>query len=135
MTESLAARLAIALGIGLLIGVERERHKGIGPGRGAAGVRTFALVSLAGGVSLSLGGEWALVATAPVVGALATAAYWKSSSRDPGLTTEIALVMTVILGALSMREPALASGLAVVVVILLAARTRLHRFVRKVRCG
>lgn len=132
VTEGLTARLAIALGIGLLIGIERERRKGSGPGRGAAGVRTFTLVSLAGGVSFSVGGEWALVATALVVGALATAAYWKSSSRDPGLTTEIALVMTVLLGALSVREPSLASGLAVFVVILLAARSRLHRFVRAV---
>ena len=34
--------LAIAIGVGLLIGSERERRKGIGSQRGAAGVRTFA---------------------------------------------------------------------------------------------
>jgi hypothetical protein len=43
-----AAEFAVALGIGLLIGLERERHKGSGPGREAAGIRTFALVSLLG---------------------------------------------------------------------------------------
>ena len=43
-------RLAVALGIGLLVGLERERRKGDGPGRGAAGVRTFALVALLGGL-------------------------------------------------------------------------------------
>ena len=38
----------MALGIGLLVGVERERRKGEGPRRGVAGLRTFALVGLAG---------------------------------------------------------------------------------------
>ena len=50
----------------------------------------------------------------------------------PGLTTEIALVLTVLLGGLSTQQPALAGGLAVTVAVLLAARTRLHRFVRAV---
>jgi uncharacterized membrane protein (DUF4010 family) len=48
------------------------------------------------------------------------------------LTTESALLLTLVLGALAMREPALASAVAVVVSILLAARARLHRFVRAV---
>jgi uncharacterized membrane protein (DUF4010 family) len=43
----------------------------------------------------------------------------------------MALLTTFLLGALAIREPALASGLAVAVAILLAARTRLHRFVRR----
>src|SRR5262249_32260446 len=55
--ESLPLRLAIALGIGLLIGAERERRKGTGPGRAPAGIRTFALVALAGGLALAFGGE------------------------------------------------------------------------------
>jgi len=132
MTDSLAIRLAISLGIGLLIGVERERRKGSGDGRAPAGIRTFAVASLAGGLSLAFGGELVLVAVAVVIGALVAVGYARSSTRDPGLTTEIALVTTVLLGALAIREPMLASGLAVVVVILLASRTRLHRFVRSV---
>ena len=40
--------LAIAIGIGLLIGAERERRKGCGAVRGAAGVRTFAIAAFAG---------------------------------------------------------------------------------------
>jgi uncharacterized membrane protein YhiD involved in acid resistance len=35
------ALLSLALGVGLLIGVERERRKGHGPNRRFAGVRTF----------------------------------------------------------------------------------------------
>lgn len=37
------ASWTVALGLGLLIGVERERRKGEGPGRGSAGLRTFAM--------------------------------------------------------------------------------------------
>jgi hypothetical protein len=40
--------LAVALGIGLLIGLERERSKGDGPTRRPAGIRTFVLASLPG---------------------------------------------------------------------------------------
>ncbi len=131
-TEGLAVRLAVSLGIGLLIGAERERRKGKGSGRAPAGIRTFSLASLAGGVSLALGGDAVLVAAVLVVGAFAAIAYLRSRSSDPGLTTEVALLTTFLLGALAVREPGLAAGLAVVVAILLAARTKLHRFVRRV---
>ncbi|MDE2357573.1 MAG: MgtC/SapB family protein [Alphaproteobacteria bacterium] len=120
----------VALGIGLLIGAERERHKGKGPSRAAAGVRTFALVSLAGAVSLSLGDAIALAVTLAGVAVLATAGYRNGSGGDPGLTTEISLVLTTLLGALSMKAPALAAGLAVAVAVLLATRSPLHRFVQ-----
>jgi len=131
-TDALAVKLAVSLGIGLLIGAERERRKGRGPGRAAAGIRTFALTSLAGGLSLTLGGELVLVAAALVVGALAVIAYLRGRADDPGLTTEIALLTTFLLGALAVRQAALAAGLSVVVAILLAARTGLHRFVSRV---
>ena len=49
--DPLILSLAVALGIGLLIGTERERRKGTGPQRSAAGLRTFTLASLIGAVS------------------------------------------------------------------------------------
>ncbi len=130
--DALAVRLAVSLGIGLLIGAERERRKGKGPGRAPAGIRTFGLVALAGGVSLAFGGEAVLVVSMLAVGALAAIAYFRSRAADPGLTTEVALLTTFLLGALAVRQPALAAGLGATVAILLAARTRLHRFVRRV---
>jgi uncharacterized membrane protein (DUF4010 family) len=132
MDESLAVRLAVSLGIGLLIGAERERQKGSGPDRGPAGLRTFAVTALVGGVSLAFGGELVLVGVVLVVGALAIVAYGKGRGSDPGITSEVALVATLLLGALAVRDPALAGALAVLTTILLAARTRLHRFVGKV---
>ncbi len=125
-------QLAVALGIGLLIGVERERSKGRGPERQVAGLRTFALTSLAGALALVLGGEAILVGLVIVVGLLLAAGYLSTRRHDPGLTTEIALLTTLLLGAWSTREPAYATAVAVVVAIILAARSRLHRLVRDV---
>ena len=49
--ESVILNLVVALGIGLLIGAERERRKGEGPARSPAGIRTFTIASLAGAIS------------------------------------------------------------------------------------
>lgn len=122
--------LLVALGVGLLIGVERERRKGEGQARGAAGVRTFAIAALVGALANRVGGLWALVAALVSVAALATAAYLRGSRQDPGLTTEVALVLTVLLGAAALSEPALTAALGVCVVALLAVRAPLHRFIR-----
>jgi uncharacterized membrane protein (DUF4010 family) len=59
-------------------------------------------------------------------------AYFRSRSDDPGLTSEIALILTVLFGGLSMRQPVLAAGVAVMLAALLASRARLHHFVRSV---
>src|SRR5579864_247070 len=130
VTGTIALRLATALGIGLLIGAERERRKGAGASRYPAGIRTFAITCLLGGVSLQLGGEVLLAVATLAIAALVATAYIRTSAKDPGLTTETALLLTLLLGGLAMRQPALASGLAVTLAILLASRTRIHRFVR-----
>jgi hypothetical protein len=132
LTGAIALRLATALGIGLLIGAERERRKGQGASRSPAGIRTFAITCLLGGVSLQLGGEVLLAIATLAIAALVATAYIRTRAKDPGLTTETALLLTLLLGGLAMRQPALASGLAVTQAILLASRTRIHRFVRSV---
>ena len=123
--------LAVALGIGLLVGVERERRKGEGPERGAAGVRTFALIALAGAVSERLGGIGIAIAGG-FTALAALASYRLSRTRDPGLTTEVAMLLVFLLGVLAMREIALAAGLAVAVALLLSMKSRVHRFVQHV---
>jgi uncharacterized membrane protein (DUF4010 family) len=120
---------AAALGVGLLIGVERERSKGTGPHRRPGGIRTFALFALAGATAEGLGSPWLAPVTVLAATAFATVAYHHRADEDPGLTTEIALVVTTLLGILAYRHPATGAGLGVVVAIMLAARTRLHRFV------
>ena len=120
--------LCVALGIGLLIGVERERRKGDGATRGAAGVRTFALAALSGAIARLIGGEWLLIVACVGVALLATAAYLKDRSDDPGITTEVALILTLLLGGMAKDQPQIAAGLGVVVAVLLAARSPMHRF-------
>ena len=122
-----ALSLPVALGIGLLLGVERERHKGRGPERGPAGIRTFALVALLGGLSYRVGGVAVTAVALAVVGLAAVAGYLVSTDQDPGLTTEIALLVDFLLGALTQRNTALAAGLAVGTAILLAGRELLGR--------
>ena len=118
--------LTVALGIGLLIGAERERRKGEGPTRSPAGIRTFTVASLAGAIGVIVGGQLLLaIATAGVI-LLTAAAYWRGHEADPGLTTEIALIGTTLLGGLSMQKPALAAGVAVTIAILLAEIGRAH---------
>lgn len=123
--------LAVALGVGLLVGVERERRKGEGPGRGAAGVRTFALIALAGAVAERLGGVGVAIAGG-FTALAALASYRRGGSRDPGLTTEVAMLVVFLLGVLAMREVMLAAGLGVTVTLLLSAKSRVHRFVSQV---
>jgi len=127
-----AFRLASALAIGLLIGAERERRKGEGPQRSPAGIRTFALASLVGGVSVVLGGSLLLAVTTAVFAVFSSVAYLRTHDQDPGLTSEAALVLTVLLGGMAQTNTALASGIAVIVTVLLAARFRLHHFVSDV---
>lgn len=64
--------------------------------------------------------------------ALTSIAYFRSRSSDPGLTSEIVLILAVMLGGLATQRSGLAAGLAVVVTGLLAAREPLHRFSRSV---
>ncbi|WP_028838529.1 MgtC/SapB family protein [Thermomonas fusca] len=122
--------LAVALGLGLLVGVERERRRA-DDGHDVAGVRTFALIALAGAIAERIGGIGIALGGAFVVLA-ALAGYRASRGRDPGLTTETAMLLVFLLGVLAMRELVLAAGLGVAVTLLLAMKTRAHHFVHQV---
>ncbi|MET0535338.1 MAG: MgtC/SapB family protein [Steroidobacter sp.] len=124
--------LGVALAIGLLIGIERERSKGDGPQRATAGLRTFALTSLAGALGMSIGGVPVFIAAGAIVGVLVAVGYLRAHENDPGLTTEIAMVVTFLLGGLAVHQPRLAAALAVIVAILLAFRTTAHNWVKNV---
>lgn len=92
--------LAVALGLGLLIGMQREWKAS-----GIAGVRTFALVSLLGGVTATLTpivAPWAVAAglvSVTTLLVLANLAKLSRSDDDIGLTTEVAALLTFAIGA------------------------------------
>jgi uncharacterized membrane protein (DUF4010 family) len=122
----------LALGIGLLIGAERERRKDSTPNRNAAGIRTFAVAALMGAVGLRLGGIALLALAVLLVGAGTLIAYQKSAAQDPGLTTEFALMLTCMLGGMAMQNGVLAAAVGVALALLLVARSRMHHFVSAV---
>ena len=123
--------LAVAFGIGLLIGVEREQRKREDPAHIVAGVRTFALIALTGAISTLLGTALIVLAAAFVaLGALAS--YQRSREADPGLTTEVAMFVAFLLGVLAMSQRELAAGIGVGVALILALKSRLHAFTREV---
>jgi uncharacterized membrane protein (DUF4010 family) len=122
--------LSVGIGIGLLVGAERERRKRPDKHRSAAGIRTFALSALLGGVATALDQPFVLVVVLVMVGSLSLVSYQRRGDTEPGLTSEVALLMTCLLGALSVTRPGMAAGIGVTLVALLAARDPMHRFVR-----
>ena len=122
--------LLTAIAIGLLIGVVRERHHVDGSPT-IAGTRTHAMVATAATVAASLGMA-ALVAVVLAVGVLAAMAYLRTRDTDPGLTGEMALLVTTMLAALAQHEPATAAGLGVISAVLLFAKRPLHHFARNI---
>jgi uncharacterized membrane protein (DUF4010 family) len=126
-----AMSLGAAIGIGLLVGLERER-KALRPEapRQPAGLRTFTIVSLLGWVMQSVGGALLVGAAAIGITALLAVGYSRVSERDPGLTTEAALLLVLGLGALSTVSAPAAVAIGVVLASLLAFRDVLHDFAR-----
>ncbi len=115
------------LGIGLLIGLERERNPA-----GKAGVRTFALVSLLGTLTSLLGGymdtAWLLPAGLLAVTGMLVVAYARvAPAEDPGTTTIAAAGVAYLLGALAgLGEATLAAALAILVTALLYFKPELE---------
>ena len=84
-------------------------------------------------MSVVLAGNLLLAVTTAVVAVFCAVAYVMCEHpnwTDPGMTSEAALVLALLLGGLAQRDPGTASALAVVVTVLLAARSRLHHFFR-----
>lgn len=119
-----------ALGSGMLMGIERERNKGEGPHRALAGVRTFALTSLAGACAALMDEPWLVATGAAFVGALVVVAYLRDRSDDPGVTTEVALWLAYIVGVICAHDLAIAAAMSVLITGVLASRSALHQFAR-----
>lgn len=138
---AIAARLAVATLAGLAVGVEREWSGGREGAVGRfAGVRTFALYGLAGGLAgLLLGAGAPIAAGTLLVGAtgIVVAAYLAASrappaARDPGATTEIAALVVLGLGVLAgLGRLGVAGGGAALVALALGEKARLHWLVRR----
>jgi uncharacterized membrane protein (DUF4010 family) len=131
--------LGAALAVGLLIGLERgwqEREQA--DGSRVAGLRTFALIGLLGGVLASLQhgfGSWPLGAGLLGLALLGVVSYRASVSISGRLsaTTSVAALLTYGLGALAASgAPALATGVAVIAAVLLNLKPTLHSWLRHI---
>jgi uncharacterized membrane protein (DUF4010 family) len=141
----LISRLALALGIGLLIGLERGwRTRGARPGSRAAGIRTFAISGLLGGivaaVAQAVGGVTSLgggivLGSAFVVHAIVIALFSRAENAAAGIfsaTTAVAAMLTFALAAYAvLGEPRHPAGGAVAAAGVLAMREELHGWVQK----
>jgi uncharacterized membrane protein (DUF4010 family) len=131
-------QLAIALGIGLIVGLERAwKTRDQHAGRRLAGLRTFAITALCGGVlaALSLPDRFVVLAAGTlVVGALIVGGYLISAreQRDFGMTTELAMLTTFGLGAVAvLGAPFEATAAAIVMALLLGFKAEFHAAIEK----
>jgi uncharacterized membrane protein (DUF4010 family) len=129
----------IALLIGALVGIEREKHKAAEHPASFGGLRTFILFAEVGAVgawlSHHLGTPWVFIATLAAVTAAVVSAYVLENRQKPdslGLTTEIAALTVCLLGGAVMYGYAeLAVALAILTSAVLAFKQPLHGLVQK----
>jgi uncharacterized membrane protein (DUF4010 family) len=127
-------QLAVSFGLGLLLGLEREQR-----GSSIAGIRTFPIVSLFGTVCAQVGqtlGGWivavGLIALAAIV-VCANFAQIKKGTIDPGMTTEVAVLLLYVIGALIVVGYLTAAVvIAGAMAVLLHSKRPLHNFARAV---
>ena len=121
-------RFVAALGIGFLIGIQRESAYDEPEGKLFAGVRTFSLISLTGYVAALAADQLAsalpFVGVLLVFGVLLALAYHRDVlTGKPGMTTEMATVITFAIGAVCYwNEILLAAALGVAVTALLSLK-------------
>ena len=131
----LALRFAVAIGLGVLLGLERERTKSED---GGAGVRTFALISLSGAIAgylgENLGLDWLAVAMFFAITVLIVGMYVVTAQRgDTGITTEVSALLAFLLGLLCAHgQLQLASWVAVAMALLLALKDWLHQLASRI---
>jgi uncharacterized membrane protein (DUF4010 family) len=136
----------IALAAGALIGIEREQSMAVDRKTSLGGIRTFPLIALAGALSALLShtlGFWPVLGSLLVMGAFLTVSYYQEweKERTRGVTTEVAALITFLLGALALMPNLpletksrylLIVASAGVVMALLSFKQPLHQAVARV---
>lgn len=143
MNDALST-LAVALGAGLLVGLEREQPRS--DDRRLGGIRTFGLISLLGAVGGMLRpalGWWvpALLAALVAVLVAGSALGTHANNSAKGLTTEVAALVVHVLGLLAATPVAglsalerwgLVSAISITTMALLSLGQALHNLAQRV---
>jgi uncharacterized membrane protein (DUF4010 family) len=130
-----ALRFAAALGLGVLVGLERERTQ---PETRFAGVRTFGLISLAGAMAAYLDAVLArpslgLLLFGAVAALVVVSAVTTARQGDIGITTEVSALIAFVFGYLCViGNVTLAAALAVASGGILALKQWLHGLARRI---
>lgn len=140
LSFDIVLKIIYALGIGVLIGLERSlippftdaacKNDGIDAADQPEmpdtllGVRTFSILSLGGFTAALIGSVYPWVAPVIVAGlvVMVVVMYFHVSKHDPGITTEIAAITCCGLGVLSYSNPHAAGALALLITTLLALK-------------
>lgn len=138
--DSSLARLALSLGLGLLVGLERGwSQRARQEGTRVAGLRTFAIVGLSGGLCATIAQRSDILVLGFGFVAMAGAivyAFWHGQEDDThkGATTLFALFAVFALGALAvMGDWADATAAGIVLTLLLGLKPELHGWLRHLR--
>lgn len=122
-----AMRLAIAVLLGALIGLQREQSQSR-----LGGIRTFPLVALLGALAGFLPGPWPVAAGLVALMGVAVGASRPPKDDSGGITSEVALLATFLIGAYAAKGSLAVTGLAgATVAVLLQFKPELHGAVDK----
>lgn len=141
ISTDLMIRIAYALGVGILIGLERSvmpkedkliprtKEELKKPNTRLLGVRTYSILSLAGFTAALIGNTYPTVTPIIIAGLLILiiAFYVRTPSKDAGITTEVAAITCSGLGLLCYSHPQVAGSIALIITVILA----LKRFMKK----
>jgi len=125
-----------ALGLGVLIGLERQRT--LGESESFAGVRTFSLVALFGAVSVfaseQSGLPWIVGLVFLAIAALVVTAYYATTRKNEiGATTEVSVLLTFFVGCIcAWGQVGIAGAITVVTMLLLSLKGWLHSLARRI---
>src|SRR5437868_4487706 len=137
--DDLLLRLGMALALGFLIGLERGwKDRSEKEGQRTAGLRTYTLIALLGGIfgALTKDQNFLLLASGFVIVSAALAAFfWRegASAEDFSATSLVAVMLTFMLGAFAvLGDPVVAAAAGVAAAVLLAAKMQLHGWLARI---
>lgn len=126
---SLASNIILSLVIGFIIGLQRELNNIYRNEKDLAGARTFALVALIGYLSVYLSIDIFLG-----IIILVSIGYYINAKKaaHKGITTEVSLILTYLLGMVVAKDEVLAIFIAIFIVFILSIKDKLVQIEEKI---
>ena len=130
-------RILVSIGIGVVIGLERQYSAIKEHAHGYFGIRTFTFYSLLGciaGLFYFIFSPWVYLALFFGLVTLTALAYWQTALQgDRGMTTELSAVLTFVLGSMAAYGLiAFSLMITVVVLLFLSSKFRFQTLVGKI---